>query len=173
MVHSWTEDRRLHLLEHSRPKDDTDPKALACYGLLLRSVETEEQVWLRFVAGRPVSAITIQYLEWCCATLAAQGKCALLLVWDNASWHQSQIVRDWIRQHNRQVKRERKGVRLVVCALPVKSPWLNPIEPKWVHGKRRVVEPDRLLTAHELAERVYATFDCPSEPFLSIPKKVS
>jgi hypothetical protein len=28
------------------------------------------------------------------------------------------------------------------------SPWLNPIEPKkWVHGKRKVVEPDGLLTA--------------------------
>jgi hypothetical protein len=24
----------------------------------------------------------------------------------------------------------------------MKSPWLNPIEPKWVHGKRKVVEPD-------------------------------
>jgi hypothetical protein len=25
------------------------------------------------------------------------------------------------------------------------SPWLNAIEPKWVHGKRKVVEPDGLL----------------------------
>ena len=27
------------------------------------------------------------------------------------------------------------------------SPWLNSMEPKWVHGKRKVVEPDGLLTA--------------------------
>jgi hypothetical protein len=28
-----------------------------------------------------------------------------------------------------------------VCRLPVKSPWLNPIEPRWLHGKRAIVEP--------------------------------
>ncbi len=48
------------------------------------------------------------------------------------------------------------GVRLLICRLPVKSPWLNPIEFKWVHGKRAVVEPARLLSAHEVAERVCA-----------------
>jgi hypothetical protein len=45
-------------------KEDREPKALACYGLLvrLRSPEDEvsEQIWLRFVDGRPVSGITIQ-----------------------------------------------------------------------------------------------------------------
>ncbi len=41
-----------------------------------------------------------------------------------------------------------------MCLLPIKSPWLNPIEPKWVHGKRKVVEPDGLLGAYELADRV-------------------
>ena len=30
----------------------------------------------------------------------------------------------------------------------------NAIEPKWIHGKRKVVEPDGLLTAYELADRV-------------------
>ncbi len=65
------------------------------------------------------------------------------------------------------------GVRIVNCLLPVKSPWLNPIEAYWVHGKRRVVEPARLLTAEELAERVCATYGCVHEPHLSIPDKVS
>jgi hypothetical protein len=41
--------------------------------------------------------------------------------------------------------------------LPSKSPWLNPIEPKWVHGKRAVSEPDRLLSADELEARVVLT----------------
>ena len=40
--------------------------------------------------------------------------------------------------------------------LPTQSPWLNPIEPKWVHGKRAVVEPDGLLSAEQLAERIVA-----------------
>jgi len=55
--------------------------------------------------------------------------------------------------------------------LPVKSPWLNPIEPKWLHGKKRVAEPARLLSARELADRVCAAYDCPHEPHLIQPKK--
>jgi hypothetical protein len=36
-------------------------------------------------------------------------------------------------------------VRIATCLLPKKSPWLNALEPKWIHGKRKVVEPDGLL----------------------------
>ncbi len=46
-----------------------------------------------------------------------------------------------MRAHNQQVTAGTAAVRIVACPLPVKSPWLNPIEPKWVHGKRRIVEP--------------------------------
>ncbi len=49
----------------------------------------------------------------------------------------------------------------------------NSLEPKWVHGKRKVVEPARLLPARELAERVCAAFDCAYEPHLAVPKKVA
>ena len=117
--------------ELTLPTDDPDPKALACYGLLVRpGPPPPDQMWLRFVAGRPVSASTIDCLAWCSAPLAAQGFTALLLIWDNASWHRSQAVRHCIRQHNQQGKRGATGGRLVVCHLPSKSPWLNPIEPK-------------------------------------------
>ncbi len=47
-------------------------------------------------------------------------------------------------------------MRILACYLPVKSPWLNPIEPKWVHSKRAIVEPTRLLSAQEVADRVGA-----------------
>jgi hypothetical protein len=57
--------------------------------------------------------------------------------------------------------------------LPIKSPWLNPIEPKWVHGKRRVVEPDRLLPAAELIERVYTALGATHDDHLSIPELVA
>jgi hypothetical protein len=87
--------------------------------------------------------------------------------------HRSHAVRRWIRQHNHQGKRGAVGVRVVVGQLPSKSPWLNPIEPKWVHGKRAVAEPDRLLSADELAARVYAYYDCEPEAPLVIPKKVA
>ena len=100
-------------------------------------------------------------------------KKALLLVWDNASWHKSKFVRRWIAAHNQEVKNSDRGVRIVVCFLPKKSPWLNPIEPKWIHGKRKVAESDRLLTAHELAGRVCKVFGCAHEPHLAIPQEVT
>jgi hypothetical protein len=177
-LHAWSDATEgMRLLERRVAKEDPDPKALACYGLLVRLGEVEsaksEQVWLRFVEGRPVSGQTIQYLEWCGEELAALGKSALLLVWDNASWHKSEEVRRWIKGHNREVKRTGKGVRIVGCRLPSKSPWLNPIEPRWTHGKRRVVEPARLLSAAELIERVYDAYDCPHRPLLPMPQKVA
>ena len=175
---TWCEaDQPTRLVEQTVAKDDPDPKALACYGLLLRaaddSARASDEVWLRFVAGRPISSVTTQFLAWCTQKLAQQGKHALLLVWDNASWHISREVRAWIRAHNREVKRSGKGVRIVPCPLPTKSPWLTPIEPKWVHGKRRVVEPARLLTARELANRVCEAFDFAHEDHFVIPEKVA
>lgn len=147
--------------------------------MLVRSAEpngqTDERVLLRFVDGRPVSSITTQFLEWSLKKLEAMGKKALLLVWDNAgeAWHISHEVRNWLSSHNRQVKESESGVRVVSCLLPVRSPWLNPIEPMWVHGKRKVVEPDGLLGAYELADRACEVFGCPHEPHLSIPQEVT
>jgi len=54
----------LRLVEQTVAKDDPDPKALACYGLLVRwwtdgpAAPPHEEAWLRFVDGRPVSAST-------------------------------------------------------------------------------------------------------------------
>ena len=42
----------------------------------------------------------------------------------------------------------------MACRLPTKSPWLNNIEPKWVHGKRKTVEPNRKLSAQETKQRL-------------------
>jgi hypothetical protein len=140
----------------ARPQGDPDPQALCCYGLFRADTG---QMLLRFVDGRPVSQVTNDYLAWVCARLAAEGKRALLLVWDNASWHISKLVRSWIKEHNRQARRT-GGVRIVVCQLPSKSPWLNPIEPRWVHGKRAIVEPERLLSAEEVEARACDYYGC-------------
>ena len=175
-VHFWTDsDEAPRLLEVEGPKDDADPKALACYGLLVRqsASDASDQMLLRFVDGRPVSALTTDFLAWCCDRLAAQGQTALLLVWDNASWHVSKAVRTWIKLHNRSVKETRRGIRIVACCLPTKSPWLNPIEPKWRHGKRAVVEPMRLLSAQELADRVCAYYGCVHDPHLSLSEQAA
>jgi transposase len=182
-LHTWTDAQHpLRLVEQRVASSDPEPKALACYGVLLRpqdlapspdSPQASEAVWLRFVERRPVSAVTIQFLDWCCTRLEQQHVPVWILIWDNASWHISKAVRSWIREHNQAVKRTGTGVRLLVNQLPIKSPWLNPIEPKWVHGKRAIVEPTRLLSADELAQRICAYFACSHEPHLSIPDKVA
>ena len=121
---------------------------------------------LRFVDGRPVSAVTCAFLAWAAGQLAAEGVRVLALVWDNAAWHVSREVRAWIVAHNRRVKRD-GGCRLLVCRLPSRSPWLNPIEPGWMHGKRAVVEPERKLTGAELARRLCDHHRCPLLPPLA------
>jgi len=160
----------LRLIQRSVARDDPEPKALSCYGLYLPQID---QTWLRFVDGRPVSSITARFLGWCSQKLEAQAKKVLVLIWDNASWHISKELRRWLGSHNRRLKRSGKGVRIVVCLLPKQSPWLNAIEPKWIHGKRKVVEADGLLGAYELAERVCRVFDCPHHEHLTVPQKVA
>lgn len=74
-AHAWqSQDHPVRLVEQSWRKDDPDPKALAGYGVLWQQGTPEapdrSQIWLRFVTGRPVSAITSQFLEWCCERLS-------------------------------------------------------------------------------------------------------
>jgi transposase len=155
-MHAWSDEQPLRLIEKQLSPNDGDSKALSCYGLWCPQ---GHQMFLRFVQGRPVSDVTCTFLEWVIQKLENQGKKVLALIWDNASWHISQKVRAWIQRHNAQAKRS-GGLRIVVCRLPVKSPWLNPIEPKWIHGKRAIVEPERTLSAAELMQRVCDYFGC-------------
>ena len=177
-AHGWqTEASPLRFVEQSWQKADPNAKALAWYGVLWQRGTAKQplrdQMILRFVDGRPVSEMTTQFLTECCKELEAQGKTAWLLIWDNASWHASKLMRTWIREHNQQVKSEGRGVRILPLFLPKKSPWLNPIEPKWVHGKRAFVEPNGLLTAKELAQRICVYYRCAYEAHLALPEKAS
>lgn len=172
-LHSWSEpDDPLRLQEWSADKNDPDPKALACYGML---APESGRMHLRFVSGRPVSQVTTDFLQWLCEQVQAQGKKVLVLIWDNASWHVSKQVKTWLREHNQAVRQEAQpetaGVRIIPCWLPTKSPWLNRIEPKWVHGKRAIVEPARKLSASELRQRVCDYFGCEQTELLT--QKVS
>lgn len=124
----------------------------------------------RFVQGRPVSHVTTAFLRWLVQRMAAERKRVLVLIWDNASWHISREVRTWVRAHDQRAKRE-GGVRLLTCRLPVKSPWLNPIEPRWIHGKRAIVEPTRTLTAAEIIKRVCDYFEV--EPMAPLQQHVA
>ena len=176
-LHAWSvEDQNLRLIEQSVPKEDKSPKAVAAYGMLQRyqrdQGQFEEQIHLRFVQGQPVSLATQAFLKWSCERIQALGKKTLLLIWDNATWHRSQAVEQWIGEHNQQIKDGQKGVRIIKCALPNKSPWLNPIEPHWIHAKRQVIEKDKLLTCEELMDRVNDYFDLLNCHKLAIPEYV-
>jgi DDE superfamily endonuclease len=153
--HTWTTGEPQRLVEQVPPTGDPDPKALCCYGRLRID---RDDVLLRFVEGRPVSHVTTAFLGWLCERLARERKQVLVLIWANASWHRSQEVRHWVRAWNQRAK-QGGGIRFLVCRLPVKSPWLNPLEPHWVHGKRAIVEPARRLTAAEMISRVCDYFE--------------
>ena len=177
-LHAWQSPADPVRLSEPVPiRHDRDPLAVACYGLflcpMLVNVMPAKQLLLRFVSGRPVSAVTITVLTAWSAQLARGGTTTLVLIWDNASWHISRAVRDWIRQHNRAVKQGARGVRILAVRLPIKSPWLNPIEAKWVHGKRAIVATRRLLTAQELVDRVCAYYGCAQEPLVVQPQRVA
>ena len=169
-LQAWTESQPLHLhvkTKNVKTKNVTgEPEALACYGLL--RADTQEMM-LRFVDGRPVSGVTIEFLEWVTTTLALQGQRVLVMAWDNARWHTSGAVRAWVKAHNRRLKQQKRrgqevGCRLLLCPLPVKSPWLNAIEPKWMHGKKNIVEPQRKLSTLEIQQRLCDYYQSPLLP---------
>jgi DDE superfamily endonuclease len=165
--HAWSDDTPLRVAETTGPAKDPAGKAVACDGL---SRPTANQRLWRFVRGRPVSVVTCAFLAWLAVYFTAQGKRALFLLWDNAAWHVSQAAQEWSKAHNRKAKQE-GGCRFIVCRLPRKSPWLNPMEPKWVHGKRAIVEPTRVLPMADLIQRVCASYQCELTDLIAQPDR--
>jgi transposase len=160
-VHAWAvEGQALRLVEHEA-SPHTSQKAVACYGAVRQDTE---QVYLYFCDGQPQSSQTLAFLPGLLNIARQEDKKVMVLIWDNATWHKSQKVRRWVREYNRQAKRTSE-VRLLVFRLPTKSPWLNSIEPRWIHAKRKVCEPDGELTPDELKRRLAAHFD--TTPFPS------
>lgn len=114
-LRTWAEDSPRRMVQREADKSDSAPKAIACYGLLRKDTE---QVRVRFLEERPISEVTILFLEWIIEELAKEGKKALFLIWDNASWHTSEKVCRWIKQNNRKAK-QTGGVRIIRCQLPI------------------------------------------------------
>src|SRR4051794_41935160 len=98
---------------------------------------------LRFVEGRPVSAVTCAFLAWVAERMAADGVRVLVLIWDNAPWHVSREVRAWIGAHDRRGKGARSGCRPPARRPPRERPRLNPIPPPGMHGQRAPGGPGR------------------------------
>jgi len=161
-MHAWTDGPPMKVQLLRADDDDPDPDAICCYGLLRN--DTGRGI-VRFVEDRPVGDITTQFLSWLCEAVAKEGKKVLIVVWDEASWHRADTVSSWVKAHNERA-RQAGGVKLVICELPVASPWLNNIEPCWTHAKKAIMEPDRKLTAQEITSRVCEHFGCELLPYL-------
>jgi hypothetical protein len=149
-LHAWTDSEPLRLVQQVADTHDPAPKALACYGLWRADTNA---MLIRFVDGRPVSHVTTQFLGWLAERMADDGKQALVVIWDNASWHTSREVRRWLKVHHQRVKRA-GGCRLLMGQLPSQSPWRNRIEPQGVPGKRAIAEPTRKRTREETRHRI-------------------
>jgi transposase len=161
-LHAWTADAPMRVQLLQSDVSDPDPDAVACYGFLRHDTH---KVLRRFVDGRPLGELTLQCLAWLCGCVAQAGQQVLVVIWDEASWHTSAEVTGWVKEQNQRAKRG-KGVRVVLCELPVASPWLNNIEPCWTHAKQAIMEVDRKLTAAEITNRVCEHFGCALLPYL-------
>jgi transposase len=144
----------------------TPYKALSYYGVKRHD---GGQVYLYPCLKRPHSDETVQFLHWLTLNAELMHKRVIVVIWDNARWHTARKVKRWIRRYNHQVKGTSKP-RLLVWALPKRSPWLNPIEPHWLHAKRKVCEPTSAdLSPQLLQHRVFAALKARFIAFLSQP----
>jgi transposase len=152
-VRAWSGTKALQMVKREAPETEAD-KALACYGAVRHDTQ---EVCFSFSPSRPVSEETWKFVLALLAMARTEGKQVLVIIWDNAGWHLSKRLRQWIRHHNQTAKLT-GDVRLLTHLLPLKSPWLNPIEPRWVHAKRAICEPDGDLSVDETKRRLCAHF---------------
>lgn len=163
-AHSWAFEQGLRLVQRE-PKSGEKEKALACFGAVRQDTE---QVYLYFSDGQPNSEHMWAFIEGLLDVARQEKKKVVVLIWDNASWHKSKRIEQWIGDYNHKAKIS-GDVRLITHLLPIKSPWLNPIEPRWIHAKRSVCEPDGDLTSPELRRRICQHFN--TKPFVNTLKE--
>ena len=153
-AYGWSDSLHPIKLIQQAFKRSMPDKAVSCFGALCQD---SQEILMDFAQGYPNS----EQMWWVIVRLLRQakqrGKKVMVLIWDNAPWHCSKRIRQWIRIYNQQAKQVDE-VRLLVHWLPIKSPWLNPIEPYWGHAKRRVCEPSGQLSVAELRRRIRAQF---------------
>ena len=143
----------IRLIRRTAPRGTRD-KAISCFGALCEELG---KVFLDFAQGHPNSEQMWSFIIKLLALARQLGREVLVLIWDNAPWHTSKRIRQWIHWYN-QCAKLTGDVRLLVFWLPKKSPWLNPIEPRWGHVKKHVCEPSGELAMAELIRRICAYF---------------
>ena len=137
-----------------RPAPAPEPqKAVAVYGVLRHS---DREVRVLCTHGQPNGQRTQTFLRWLLREASRRKKKWLLVIWDNASWHK--CLKRWAATYNRRAAKS-GNTRVLLFFLPSRSPWLNPIEPHWLHCKRAIYSVDQTPTPQELMETVHLYFD--------------
>ena len=94
------------------------------YVCLASSISVSGKMFFRIRDNSFKGEGIIQYLK----DLLASTKRKILLIWDNAPWHKSQEVKDFLNTE--------EGKRLWVAQIPPYSPEFNPDEHVWANLKR-------------------------------------
>jgi DDE superfamily endonuclease len=86
---------------------------------------------------------TWRHLEGVIKRYEQRGVRYLVVFWDHGPWHTASSVRRKVRAHNLEVKRQRRagnegGVRVLLFYLPIRSPWLMPLEGVFGQTKRAI-----------------------------------
>jgi DDE superfamily endonuclease len=89
---------------------------------------------------------TWRHLEGVIKEYEQRGVRYLVVFWDHGPWHVAKSVRRRVRAHNLEVKRQRReggegageGVRVLLFYLPIRSPWLMPLEGVFGQTKRAI-----------------------------------
>lgn len=161
-AHAWAAlDEALRLIQREPKRSEAD-KTVACFGAVRADTQA---VLLNFSDGQPNTVQMWWFIIGLLAIARAEGKSVLVIIWDNATWHKSRQLRTWIHTYNQAAKVHHEP-RLLTHCLPIKSPWLNSIEPRWIHAKRKVCQPDGQLTPTVLRARLSAHFH--TQPFFSM-----
>jgi hypothetical protein len=96
-AHAWAMPGQAVRLTEREAKPG-EQKALACYGAVRHDTN---QVYLYFGDGQPDSQHTLVFVPALLDIARRAGKRVVVIIWDNASWHKSKRVRQWIRTYNR------------------------------------------------------------------------
>jgi hypothetical protein len=85
---------------------------------------------------------------------AAKGVHYLIVFWDHGPWHLTHRLRRLVARYNRYAKRHGR-IRVLLFLLPIRAPWLMPLEAVFGQTKRAVgpVERESMATLQEAVER--------------------
>jgi transposase len=119
------------------------PQRIPAFGptearVLYGSVDVDNQLMHWCFTPKTNSDQTVRYLQSLARHYQRRNKRYVVIAWDNASWHQSAAVREWVQAHNQRSQTSPHALRLYCIPLPTYSPWLNPMEPIIKHAKESV-----------------------------------